>query len=128
MGYCQYIVIPKLKILIEISRYIREDDLPLIKEDLTLINLMHEELQRYTGEEKSFRNVTMEELSKKIVLSDKTLSLISLFDYYMMEYMFLLFLNEYEIEWRIITEYELYDESDKENYGLNKKYYVIRRK
>jgi predicted Zn-dependent protease len=128
MGYCQYIVIPKLKILIEISRYIREDDLPLIEEDLTLINLMHEELQRYTGEEKSFRNVTMEELSKKIVLSDKTLSLISLFDYYMMEYMFLLFLNEYEIEWRIITEYELYDESDKENYGLNKKYYVIRRK
>ena len=126
MGWSNYIVIPDWKLMIEISRYCNQGDLEYIKEDLEMIYKLHDELQRYSGEETNFRKTTMSEMSLRYVHSKKCEQLFNIMEYYINEFIFMKFLEDRNIKYRVISEFDL-DDKEGENYQLDKKYKVIGR-
>lgn len=113
MGWANYIVIPDWKMMMEISRYCNQDDLEYIKKDLELIDNLQEELALYMGEdEASFNNTTMHEMSLRYIHSKKCERLFNLCDYNLNEFMFMLLLENYKIEYTVISESEVDDRED----------------
>lgn len=109
MGWINYIVIPKYKLKVEINRYCTDMWLSHIEEDMKLINSLHEEAQKYTEENTKFKDITMDEFSLKYTLANKLIGLLGLADYYLYEYMFMLLLKQRNIDFEVLSEYELED-------------------
>jgi hypothetical protein len=124
MGWSNYIVIPDWKLIVEISRYINQDDLLYIREDLESLEKLHNDLQRYSGEETNFRTATMSEISLRYVYSEKCEQLFSMMSDFMNEYILMKFLEDRNTQYRVISEFDLDDEKG-ENYQIKKKYKLI---
>ena len=103
MGWSQYIVIDELKLMIEISRYVKENDIEFIAEDLRRLQDINRDLPEDAFEE-NWRNVSIKEMSQYIYFAEKTRGILIQTDEYFLEYMLLIFLRERKIPFRIITD------------------------
>lgn len=108
-GWSNYITIPDWKLMFEISRYCNQDNLEYIKKDLELLENLHEELQRYSNDEISFKKTSMHEMSLRYVHSKKCEEFFNVCDYHLNEFMFMLLLEKYKVEYMVLSESEIDD-------------------
>lgn len=115
MGWNNYLVIPSWNMLIETSRYIDEDTLDYISDN---INGLTKEIEEFDPNilEENYNKFTLSGLASLVKIADKSIVFQEL-DY---AYLFLMFLKSRDIQFEIIDEF-FYDEN-KDKY---KNYRVI---
>lgn len=109
MGWCNYIIIPKLKLVVEVSNSVNMDDVEIFIGDFKkFIDLVED----FDSEifEKKFKDIAMGDFSKLVGLSESANS--TFLDFSDVLGLFL-FLDLYSIEYEIISEFDLKKEKYK---------------
>lgn len=120
MGWSNYIVIPKLKLMFEVSRYCSDEWVEYIRNDLVDLNSLFTDMTPFIENENvPFVNLSAAEMNLRYMISQKLCDLLGLTDYYFEEYMFMLMLDKYKIEWVLKSESEI-EESKDEYKGYKK--------
>ena len=121
IGWTNFIIVDDWKMKFEISRYVNTEDAEYIYQFIEKVRESVEELSLEAFEEK-YREITLKSMIEYISIAKDTSSLFSMVDCYLNEFIFMKFLKDRNIPFRIISEFDL----DKED-ELAKDYKTIER-
>jgi len=111
IGWCQYIIVDDWKMKFVISRNLHADDVEYICELIDKIKNSVEELPIEAFEEK-YRDITLQSMADYISIAKDTSSLFSMVDWYLNDYIFMRFLKDRNIPYRVVSEFELDKEDE----------------
>ena len=103
MGWSQYIVIDNLKLMIEISKNVRVEEVNDISDPMSTMQKLVAKMGDFPFEEE-FKEVTLKQMAKYISLANEAYDLMTMADSYLQEYMLLILLIERKVPYRIITD------------------------